>query len=238
MSETLAKWIFWAGTLLSLVLFLALTVDTNGQFAALTHADKLDDQVVAGKRAFERRNCNDCHTILGFGGYYAPDLTRAFKRIGEDGIRRRLEHPEVAFASSYRKMPQQHLSQQEVTDIIAYLRWVGEIDNHDWPPQDSTARWKRSTEGLLASASLSPAAALVQQESCLACHAIGDRGESKGPRLEWIGARRDAAYIAAYIADPEKMAPGAQMPAFDYLSQGQREMLGEFIVSLATGQGR
>jgi nitric oxide reductase subunit C len=238
MGEKTAKWVFWAGTLSSLVLFLALTFDTNKQFAALTNADRLDEQVVAGKRAFERHNCNDCHTILGFGGYYAPDLTRAYRRVGEDAIKRRLEHPETALAASYRKMPQQHLSQQEVTDITAFLRWVGEIDNHDWPPQDSTARWKRSTDRLLASASMSPAAALIQQESCLSCHALGDRGESKGPRLEWIGARRGADYIAQYLADPEKMAPGAEMPAFDHLSQGQREMVGEFIVALAGHQGR
>ena len=237
MSHSAAKWVFWAGTLVSLALFLALTVDTHGQFAALTHADKLDDHVVAGKRAFQARNCNDCHTILGFGGYYAPDLTRVVARMGEDAIVRRLEHPEVAFADSYRKMPQQHLGAQEIADIVAYLRWVGNIDNHDWPPQDSPARWKRSTERVLAAAALSPAAALVQQEGCLTCHTLAGSGESKGPRLEWIGARRDAAYIASYLADPEKAAPGAQMPAFDALSQGQREMIGEFIVSLAA-QGR
>jgi nitric oxide reductase subunit C len=238
MGEKTAKWVFWAGTLSSLVLFLALTIDTNGQFAALTNADKLDGQVVAGKRAFERHNCNDCHTILGFGGYYAPDLTRAYTRVGEDSIRRRLEHPEIALATSYRKMPQQHLTKQEVGDIIRFLQWVAGIDNHDWPPQDSTARWKRSTDRLLASASMSPAAALVQQENCQSCHALGDRGESKGPRLEWIGSRRSADYIAEYLADPEKMAPGAEMPAFDHLSQGQREMIGEFIVALAGPQGR
>jgi cbb3-type cytochrome oxidase cytochrome c subunit len=45
--------------------------------------------------------------------------------------------------------------------------------------------------------------------------------------------RRDAAYIARYLIDPEKMAPGAQMPAFNYLSQGQRQMIGEFTVALA-----
>ena len=237
MSHTAAKWIFWVGTLVSLGLFLALTVDTHGQFAALTHADKLDDHVVAGKRAFQARNCNDCHTILGFGGYYAPDLTRVVVRMGEDAIRRRLEHPEVAFADSYRKMPQQHLGKQEIEDIVSYLRWVGNIENHDWPPQDSPNRWKRSTERVLAGAGLSPAAALVQQENCLSCHTLGGTGESKGPRLEWIGARRDAAYIARYLVDPEKMAPGAQMPSFEDLSQGQREMIGEFIVSLAA-QGR
>jgi nitric oxide reductase subunit C len=237
MSERFAKWIFWGGTLASLALFLALTVDTHVQFAALTHADKLDHQVVAGKRTFERHNCNDCHTILGFGAYYAPDLTRAWKRLGEDAIRRRLEHPEVAFASSYRKMPQQHLSQKEIDELVAYLRWVSGIDNHDWPPQDSAARWKRSTERILASAAMTPAAALVQQESCLSCHTLGEKGGHKGPRFEWIGSRRSAEWIANYLADPEKMAPGAEMPAFDDLSLGQREMLGEFIVSLAATQG-
>ncbi len=42
MSNKTARLIFWIGTLLSLVMFLALTVDTSRQFAALTHADKLD----------------------------------------------------------------------------------------------------------------------------------------------------------------------------------------------------
>jgi len=237
MSEKVAKWIFWVGTLSSLALFLALTFDTQGQFAALTNADKLDERVVAGKKAFERHNCNDCHTILGFGGYYAPDLTRAWSRLGEDTIRRRLTEPEVAFADSYRKMPQQHLEEQEIADLVRYLQWVSNIDNHDWPPQHSEARWKRSTERLLASASLSPAAALVKQEDCLACHALGGEGERRGPRLEWIGARRDAAWIARYLADPEAIAPGAQMPAYDSLSAGQRQMIGEFVVSLAVNAG-
>jgi nitric oxide reductase subunit C len=232
-TQATAKWIFWTGTVVSLVLFLVLTVNTHGQFAALSHADKIDDHVVAGKRAFQARNCNDCHTILGFGAYYAPDLTRVVARTGEDAIRRRLEHPEVAFAASYRKMPQQHLGKQEIDDLVAYLSWVGNIDNHDWPPQDSPNRWKRTTERVLAGAGLSPAAALVQQEGCLTCHSLGNSGANKGPRLEWIGARRDAAYIARYLTDPEKMAPGALMTTFEYLSQGQREMIGDFVVSLA-----
>jgi nitric oxide reductase subunit C len=238
MSEKAAKLIFWVGTLASLVLFLVLTVDTTAQFDTLTHADRLDAQVVAGKRAFQRHNCNDCHTILGFGGYYAPDLTRAHDRIGEDGIKRRLIQPEVAFAGSYRKMPQQNLAEQEVADIAAYLRWVNGIENHDWPPQDSTARWKRSTERMLAAAALSPAAALVEQENCLSCHALGDRGERKGPRLEWIGAKYSSAWIAEYLTDPQKLSPGSEMPEYRHLSAGQRQMIGEFISALAANRGR
>ena len=141
-SERAAKLIFWVGTLTSLALFLGLTWDTHRSFAALTHADRLDANVVAGKRAFEKYNCNDCHTILGFGAYYAPDLTRAYKRLGEDAIRLRLESPEKVFAASYRKMPQQHLKPAEIDRLVDFLRWVSGIDNNDWPPQDSDSRWK------------------------------------------------------------------------------------------------
>ncbi len=65
MSHKTAKLIFWIGTLLSLVLFLALTVDTSRQYAVLTQADKLDEHVVSGKHAFEHHNCNDCHVSSG-----------------------------------------------------------------------------------------------------------------------------------------------------------------------------
>jgi nitric oxide reductase subunit C len=233
MTTRLAKAIFWVGTLVSLAIFLAMTVHTHRNFDALTHADKLDEHVVAGKRAFEKHNCNDCHTILGFGAYYAPDLTRAYTRLGEDAVRRRLEAPEVVFAESYRKMPQQHLAPGEIEDVVAFLRWVSNIENHDWPPQDSPRRWKRSTERLLATASMTPAAALVQQENCLECHSVGGKGGTQGPRLEWIGAMRDPEYVARYLADPAAVSPGSRMPAYPNLTEGQRLMIGELVVGLA-----
>ncbi len=233
MSGKAARWIFWVGTLVSLGLLVVLTVDTHSRFAALTHADTLDAQVVAGKHAFEDHNCNDCHTILGFGSYYAPDLTRAYARLGETTVRSRLETPDVAFASSFRKMPQQHLSTQEVSDITAYLRWISNIENHDWPPQDSAERWARSTERLLAGAALSPAPALIAENNCLACHSLGRQGQKIGPRFEWIGSRHTADWIATYLENPAKQVPNTEMPAFDALSRGQRLTIGEFLVALA-----
>jgi len=233
MNDRVARWIFWVGTLASLALFLALTADSHARFAALTNADKLDERVVAGKRAFERRNCNDCHTILGFGAYYAPDLTRAWTRLGEAGVRRRLEHPEVVFAASFRKMPQQRLSVRDMEDIGAYLAWVSKIDNHDWPPQDSSRRWKASTARAVAGASLSPGAALVNQEGCLACHSLADTGGTTAARLEYIGSLRDPAWIARYLADPEAFAQGTGMPAYPHLQQDQRMLIGDFMVAAA-----
>ncbi len=233
MTDRIAKATFWVGTLSSVAVFGVMTVQTHRSFDALTHADQLDEHVVAGKRAFERHNCNDCHTILGFGAYYAPDLTRAYARLGADAVRRRLEAPETVFAADFRKMPQQHLSAEEISDLVAFLRWVSAIDNHDWPPQDSPNRWKRGTERLLADAALSPPAALVRQEGCLACHSLGGAGGSIAPRFEWIGSRHDAAWVARYIADPQAVSKGSRMPPFASLSEGQRLMIGEFLVSVA-----
>src|SRR5512136_1281934 len=100
MSKKTAFWIFLIGTVSSGILFLALTVDMHRQVSALSHTDKLSQNVVDGKRVFEKYNCNDCHTILGFGAYYAPDLTKVVQRVGEDGIRFRVNDPGKAFANS------------------------------------------------------------------------------------------------------------------------------------------
>src|SRR5512138_951357 len=121
MTKKTAYWIFLIGTLSSAILFLGLTVDTHRQVEALSHADKLSENVVAGKRAFEKYNCNDCHTILGFGAYYAPDLTKVVQRVGEDGLRYRVRHPELAFAKSERKMPQQRVSEVEIENLVAFF---------------------------------------------------------------------------------------------------------------------
>jgi nitric oxide reductase subunit C len=130
-------------------------------------------------------------------------------------------------------MPQQHLAKAEIDHLVDFLRWVSEIDNNDWPPQDSAAKLKASTRRLIGGAAMSPGAALVSQESCLTCHTLGEEGERRGPRLEYIASRRDAEWIARYLADPEAVTPGSAMPKFDNLTEGQRRAIGEFIGSLA-----
>jgi len=62
-----------------------------------------------------------CHTILGFGGYYAPDLTRVVQRVGEDGVRYRIKSPELAFANSFRKLPQQKISDSDVESLRSFF---------------------------------------------------------------------------------------------------------------------
>lgn len=39
-------------------------------------------QATDGKRVFQAYNCMDCHTLVGNGAYFAPDLTTEFANVG------------------------------------------------------------------------------------------------------------------------------------------------------------
>jgi nitric oxide reductase subunit C len=232
MTKKTAFWIFLLGTLSSAVLFLAATWDTHRQVATLSHVDKLSDQVVAGKRAFEKYNCNDCHTILGFGGYYAPDLTKVVQRIGADGIRYRVKSPEKAFANSWRKMPNLKVSDAEVEDMIAFFHWVGEVNNNDWPPQDSKKRLSRGEQVMVASAGVSPGAAVFQSKGCMNCHALKGTGGTFGPALDTIGRSLSVEEIKRQIRDPKSVDPKSMMPAQTGLSDREVEEVAKFLSNL------
>ena len=229
MTKRTAFWIFLLGTVSSAVLFLAATWDTHRQVVTLSNVDKLSDQVVAGKRTFEKYNCNDCHTILGFGGYYAPDMTRVVQRIGADGIRYRVKSPGKAFANSWRKMPDLKVSDREIEDLIAFFTWVGEVNNNDWPPQDSRKRLSRGEQAMVASVGVSPGAAVFQSKGCMNCHALNGTGGTFGPALDTVGRRLSMEQIEHYVRDPKSVNPKSQMPPQKGLSGRELEEVAKFL---------
>jgi nitric oxide reductase subunit C len=232
MTKKVAFWIFLLGTISSSVVFLAATWDTQRQVTVLSNADKLSDRAVAGKRAFQKYNCNDCHTILGFGAYYAPDLTRVVQRIGEDGMRFRIKDPEKAFANSWRKMPNLHVTDAETADMIVFLRWVGEINNNDWPPQDSRKRLSRGEQAMVASVGVTPGAAVFQSKGCMNCHSLHGTGGTFGPALDTVGRGLSVEQIEHYVRDPKGVDPKAQMPPQKELSARELEEVAKFLSSL------
>jgi nitric oxide reductase subunit C len=232
MTKKMAFWIFLVGTVSSSIVFLGLTVDTHRQVAALSHVDKLSEKVIAGKRAFEKYNCNDCHTILGFGAYYAPDLTKVVRRVGAEGVRYRVRHPELAFAGSERKMPQQHVTETEIDNLIAFFAWVGEVDNGDWPPQDSKSRLTRGEQRLSVGAGVSPGAAVFQSKGCMNCHSLHGTGGKFGPPLDTIGRKLSIEQIEHYVHDPRSVNPKALMPPQKELSERELEEVAKFLGNL------
>ena len=77
LSKKQAKVFFLAGTIIFSVLFLGLSFDSvNYRIGPQTHEENITESVVAGRVIWDENNCMGCHTLLGEGAYYAPELTQ------------------------------------------------------------------------------------------------------------------------------------------------------------------
>ncbi len=98
--------------------------------------------VSLGKLTVQAKNCMNCHTLLGNGAYYAPDLTKAWLDPGwiHESVRERLlveflMDPGIharTFGTN-RRMPQLGITEEEARGIVAFLKWMSSIDTNGFP---------------------------------------------------------------------------------------------------------
>jgi nitric oxide reductase subunit C len=95
-----------------------------------------------GKITTQAKNCMGCHTFLGNGSYYAPDLTKSWldpawgsEAVREELMLRFLQDPEsnARGYGSTRKMPNLDITEEEAHGIVAYLKWMSAIDTNGFP---------------------------------------------------------------------------------------------------------
>ena len=145
LTKSQARNIFYGGSLFFLVLFVALTLHSHFYAVGKSTASlPLSPQVVAGKRVWEKHACIDCHTILGEGAYFAPELGNVFVRYGgnddPEGAREALKAwmtSQPSGVEGRRQMPNFHLSDEDLDNLVAFLEWVSKIDTQNWPPNDA-----------------------------------------------------------------------------------------------------
>ena len=97
-----------------------------------------------GKLTSQAKNCMNCHTLLGNGAYYAPDLTKAWldpkwesmaylgEKTKEEGIAKFLQHPSE-MATHTRKMPNLGITAEEAKGLVAFLKHMSSIDTNGFP---------------------------------------------------------------------------------------------------------
>jgi nitric oxide reductase subunit C len=96
-----------------------------------------------GKLTSQAKNCMNCHTILGNGAYYAPDLTKAWldptwetlaEAFGgkEYAISAFLQNPS-GMAMHKRKMPNLNITESEAKGLVAFLKHMSSIDTNGFP---------------------------------------------------------------------------------------------------------
>ena len=74
---------------------------------------------------------------MGEGAYYAPDLTKITQLRGTPYLTAFLKDPSQFYDEEQhrRLMPNPNLNDQEISDVIAFMDWVANVDNQGWPPR-------------------------------------------------------------------------------------------------------
>jgi len=220
MTKRGARAFFVVSTLLSALLFVALTVDSHRKIPALTKAVAIDATVIQGKDVWHRNNCINCHTLLGEGAYYAPDLTQITSQRGADYLREFLKDPSRFYSEERdrRLMPTLALSDDDITAVIAFLGWVSRIDTQGWPPRPILVKGS-AVPGANVGAAPATAASSDPVElgrvafsstppGCSACHSLAPGVNIVGPTLSGIAATAAARVRAADYHGHAKDAAG------------------------------
>ncbi len=101
-----------------------------------------EELVTLGKKTTQAKNCMNCHTLLGNGAYYAPDLTKAWLDQGwlttelrEQQMLKFLMDPEknARTFGTNRKMPNLGITADEAKGVVAFLKWMSSIDTNGFP---------------------------------------------------------------------------------------------------------
>ncbi len=101
-----------------------------------------------GKLTSQAKNCMNCHTLLGNGAYYAPDLTKAWldpawsndgpmmgmtgKETREEAMAEFLQHPSK-YPTHARMMPDLGITAEEAKGLVAFLKHMSSIDTNGFP---------------------------------------------------------------------------------------------------------
>ena len=215
LSKSAARAFFLGGTGLCTIAFLLLTADTVSQLKVRSHDDQLSPEALRGYHMYMANNCMGCHTLMGEGAYYAPELTRVVSRRGEQWIRLFLKDPQAMYPGR-RKMVKFDIfdpdvdsnAAQNVSDIIAFFTWVENIEMNGFPPKPDLAPAAQASKGGTAAVGKRPSSFTV----CVGCHSLGGSGGTVGPALDGVGKRFTQESLTTWLKSPETVKPGTKMP--------------------------
>lgn len=145
MTKSMARNIFYGGSLFFIIIFLGLSFHSHRYIVTTsTNVETLTHSVAAGKKVWEDKACINCHTLMGEGAYFAPELVNVMTRWGVE------DDPEGAFdvlkgwmesqptgIEGRRQMPNFNLSDEEIRNLADFFLWINTIDTQDWPPNDA-----------------------------------------------------------------------------------------------------
>jgi nitric oxide reductase subunit C len=132
-TKQMARNMFYGGTVFFILVFVGLILDSERKIPQRSNAQDITPAVVRGKHIWETRNCIGCHTLLGEGAYFAPELGNVYKRRGPDFIKAWMAS-QPSGTPGRRQMPQFNLNEEQLNDLVEFLKWTSNINTEKWPP--------------------------------------------------------------------------------------------------------
>lgn len=135
-TKSMARNIFYGGSVFFILVFLALTFNTGSALPERDQRASITEQVALGKKVWEENNCIGCHTLLGEGAYFAPELGNVYKRFGNstEAIKGFIAGRPKEGVPGRRSMPQFNLTPEELEAVAQFLKYASEINTENWPP--------------------------------------------------------------------------------------------------------
>lgn len=135
-TKSMARNIFYGGSLFFLLMLIGLTTHTVTVLPDRDNRQNITPEVALGKKVWEDNNCIGCHTLLGEGAYFAPELGNVYERFGrsKEAIKGFIKSRPVDGIPGRRSMPQFNLSEEELDAIAEFLKYSSEINTNNWPP--------------------------------------------------------------------------------------------------------
>src|SRR3984893_16895738 len=153
---------------------------------------------------YQRYKCYACHKFNGYGGNLAPDLTYEGSRAQRQWLVDFLKNPQTLRPTLILRMPQFNMSDKDAENPADYMTIVFQHPAANPSAVDA----KQSTPAVVAFGKQ----LYEVKYQCQSCHTIGGTGGYVGPNLNNAGGWLTAAWIEAWLRNPQALIPDTIEP--------------------------